>query len=139
MAKTISQRITLEGSEDIKKRFEELGKAGEKSFKQIQDAAEKTKVDPARIDETKKAFDNLGAAGSKLGSQFSALANSLLNFGSAGTKSFTDVATAAAGTAQAAQHLGTAVVQSSQQVAASGQSTSSAIISTANAYRIAAV
>jgi hypothetical protein len=139
MAKTISQRITLEGSDDIKKKFEELGKAGEKSFKQIQDAAEKTKVDPARVNEAKQAFDNLGAAGSKLGSQLGALANSLLDFGSKGTKSFTDVATAAAGTAQAAAQVGTAVAQTSQQVVASGESTSRALISAANAYRIAAV
>src|SRR4029077_20489762 len=138
-SKTISQRIALEGSDDIKKKLEELGAAGEKSFKQIQDADAKTKVDPARIDETKRAFDNLGTAGAKLGTQFTALANSVLNFGAAGTKSFSDVATAAAGTAQAAQQVGTAVAQSSQQVAASGQSTSSALISTANVWRIAAV
>ena len=34
-AKTISQRISLEGSDDIRKKLEELGKSGEQAFKQI--------------------------------------------------------------------------------------------------------
>lgn len=64
---TISQRITLEGAEDIRKKLEDLGKAGEQAFKQIQDAAKKPIVDPAQIDKSKQAFDQLAAAATRTG------------------------------------------------------------------------
>jgi hypothetical protein len=37
---TISQRISLEGSDEVRKQLEQLGTAGEKSLNQIQDAAQ---------------------------------------------------------------------------------------------------
>jgi hypothetical protein len=64
---TISQRITLDGAEDIRKKLEALGAAGEKAFKQIQDAAKKPIVDPAQIDRSKQAFDQLAAAATQAG------------------------------------------------------------------------
>jgi hypothetical protein len=137
-SKTISQRITLEGSDDIKKQLEALGKAGEDSFKQIQDAAQNTKIDPARVDDTKQAFDRLGTAGAALGTQFKALAESVVSFGSQGTKSALDVATGLQKTAAAAQQVGSAIGQASQQIGASGESASAKLISTATAFKLAA-
>jgi hypothetical protein len=137
-SKTISQRITLEGSDDIKKQLEALGKAGETSFKQIQDAARNTKIDPARVDDTKQAFDRLGTAGQQLGTQFKALAESVVSFGSQGTKSALDVATGLQKTAAAAQQVGSAIGQASQQIGASGESASAKLVSTATAFKLAA-
>jgi hypothetical protein len=138
MANTISQRISLEGSEDIRKKLEDLGKAGEKSFKQISDAASNVKVDPARVDQTKQAFDRLGAAGAQLGDQFKGLAESVVSFGSRGVKSALDVASGLQQTAAAAEQVGSAIGQASQQIAVSGQSASQRLISTATAFKIAA-
>jgi hypothetical protein len=138
MAKTISQRITLEGGDDIKKQLEALGKAGEASFKQIQDAAQKTQIDPARVNETKQAFDQLGSAGAQLGTQFKALAESVIGFGSQGTKSALDVASGLQKTAAAAQQVGSAIGQASQQIGASGETAGAKLISTATAFKLAA-
>jgi hypothetical protein len=91
--KTISQRITLEGSEDIRKQLEALGKAGEQSFKQIQDAAKKPITDPAQIDKTKQAIDQLVTAGTNLGQQFDALTGSAQRFGTAGAQAADQVTT----------------------------------------------
>jgi hypothetical protein len=137
-SKTISQRITLEGSDDIKKQLEALGKAGEASFKQIQTAAQNTKIDPARVDDTKQAFDRLGTAGQQLGTQFKALAESVVSFGSQGTKSALDVASGLQKTAAAAQQVGSAIGQASQQIGASGESASTKLVSTATAFKLAA-
>src|SRR5580765_3070041 len=138
-SKTISQRIALEGADDIKKKLEELGKAGEKSFKQIQDAAEKTKADPAKFDQVKTSVEKLGAASTQLGNQFKGLADSVLNFGSKGVASFSEVADAAGKTTQAAEQFGTAVGQSAQQIVAAEQTVSQRLISTATAFKLAAV
>jgi hypothetical protein len=64
---TISQRITLDGAEEIRKKLEELGAAGENAFKQIQDAAKKPIVDPAQINKSKQAFDQLATAAKQTG------------------------------------------------------------------------
>ena len=137
-SKTISQRITLEGSDDIKKQLQDLGKAGEASFKQIQTAAQNTKIDPASANETKQAFDRLGAAGAQLGTQFKALVESVVSFGSQGTKSALDVASGLQKTAAAAEQVGSAMGQASQQIGASSQSASAKLISTATAFKLAA-
>jgi hypothetical protein len=70
---TISQRISLEGSEDILKKLEEIGKIGAAAFEQIKSAAEKMRVD-AQLDKTAEAADGLVTAGSELVKQFDALA-----------------------------------------------------------------
>jgi len=138
-SKTISQRISLEGSDDIKKKLEELGKAGEKSFKQIADAAEKTKADPARFDQVKTSVEKLGVASTQLGNQFKGLAESVVNFGSKGVASFSEVAGAAGKTTAAAQDFGIAVGQSAQRIEASGQTASQKLVSTATAFKLAAI
>jgi len=66
---TISQRISIEGGDDVRKALEELGKAASDAFKQIADAGEKVKLDP----ETQKSFDGLVEASSKLADQFTEL------------------------------------------------------------------
>ena len=43
MTKTISQRIALAGSEEIRKQLGQLGEWGERAFRDIQAAAEKLK------------------------------------------------------------------------------------------------
>src|SRR5213592_1137634 len=67
---TISQRISIEGGDDIRKQFAELAKAAAASFQKIQDAAEKVQIDPA----SQKSFEELVGAGSKLADQFAELA-----------------------------------------------------------------
>jgi uncharacterized protein Yka (UPF0111/DUF47 family) len=137
-SKTISQRITLEGGDDIKKQLEDLGRAGEASFKQIQDAAEKTKIDPARIDQTKQAFNNLSTAGAQLGNQFKALTESVAGFASQGTTSALDVASGLQKTTAAAQQVGSAFVQANQQISTSAESAGAKLISAATAFKLAA-
>lgn len=67
---TISQRISIEGGDDIRKQLEALAKAAAAAFAQIQGAVEKIEVDP----KTEQAFADLAAAGSKLAEQFGGLA-----------------------------------------------------------------
>jgi hypothetical protein len=67
MAGTITTRISIDGAEDIRKKLEALGAAGEKAFKQIQDAAKKPIIDPAQIDRSKQAFDQLAVAAQRTG------------------------------------------------------------------------
>lgn len=86
MAKTISQRITLEGGEDIRKKLEELGRAGEQAFKQIQDAAKKPITDPAQIDKTRQAIGDLVQASQRLGQQYQALTTNAAQFGATGAQ-----------------------------------------------------
>jgi hypothetical protein len=117
-AKTISQRISLEGSEDIRKKLEQLGTAGEQAFKQIQDAAKKPITDPAQIDRTKQAIDQLVQAGTKLGQQFQALTGSAQQFGAAGAQSAQQVTTALDQTGKAAEQVGAGFQQSAVKVGA---------------------
>ncbi|MGN6469645.1 MAG: hypothetical protein ACTHLC_08695, partial [Rhizobiaceae bacterium] len=57
MAKnTLSQRIALDGGQDIKKELEALGSAGEKVFKQLQRAADQLKGPPAGFEARLKAI-----------------------------------------------------------------------------------
>jgi hypothetical protein len=118
MAKTISQRISLEGSEDIRKKLEQLGKTGEQAFKQIQDAAKKPITDPAQVDKTKQAIDQLVVAGTKLGQQFQALTGSAQQFGTAGEKAGQQVTTALDQTGKAAEQVGAGFQQSAVKVGA---------------------
>lgn len=139
MAGTISQRISLEGSEDIRKKLEALGAAGEQAFKQIQDAAKKPISDPAQIDKTKESMNELAAAATKLGPQFQALATSARAFGTEGAKATQQVTTGLNQTGEAAQQAGAAIQQAGQQASTAGQSAGGGLISAATAFKIAAV
>jgi hypothetical protein len=76
MAKTIVQRIGLEGGQDVKKELEGIGKAGAEAFKKIQDAAKANNAlanfGPALASIKAKAAE-VGAAATKLGTEFSTL------------------------------------------------------------------
>lgn len=85
---TIKQRIALEGGDEIKKEFEELGKAGEKAFKLLEDAAkgvltpwEKLSV---QIKTFQSEFKKLSAAGARVRDDFGRLGTALGNVGRAG-------------------------------------------------------
>lgn len=139
MAKTISQRITLEGGDAVRKQLEELGKAGEKSFQQITDAAQKAKIDPQQYAQTRQALDGLIATGTQLANQFLALARATATFGDQGTRAAAAVATGLNQTSAAAQQTGATMAQAGQQAATAGQTAGTALISTANKWRLAAV
>src|SRR5262245_22555223 len=62
---TISQRITLEGGEQLKKQLEDLGKAGKQAFESIQTAGQKVQVDPQKFEDLAKATQVFGAEGTK--------------------------------------------------------------------------
>jgi hypothetical protein len=111
---TISQRISLEGSEDIRRQLEQLGQAGEKAFKQIRDAAAKPLADPAQINKAKQALDQLVVTTAKLGPQFQAIST-------------------------AAQRAGTAIAGAAEQSRAVSQTAGTGLISAATAFKIAAV
>jgi hypothetical protein len=137
-SKTISQRIALEGGDDIKKKLEELGAAGEKSFKQIADAAQKAKVDPQQYAQTQQALNGLVTTGSQLANQFLQLAQAVTAFGSQGTQATAAVATGLNAANAAAQQTGATMQRAGQQVAGAGQTAGESLISTANKWRLAA-
>jgi len=110
--KTISQRISLEGAEDIRKALEQLGKSGEAAFKQIQDAAKKPITDPAQIERTKQAVDQLATASQQLARQFNSASGSADQFGTTGTQAANQVTGALNQTGAAAQQVGAGLQQS---------------------------
>jgi predicted transcriptional regulator len=136
--KTISQRIALEGGDDIKKKLEELGAAGEKSFKQIADAAQKAKVDPQQYVQTQQALNQLVTTGSQLANQFLQLAQAVTAFGGQGAQATAAVATGLNAANAAAQQTGATMQQAGQRIASAGQGAGESLISTANKWRLAA-
>jgi hypothetical protein len=112
---TISQRITIEGGDDVKKQLEDIGKAGEKSVKQIQDAAQGggdgfTKVAEA-ASKAADAFAGIGAAAEQIGARLSELTGSFAGL-SAAVSALAETAQASfAGAADATDKFGTAVGQ----------------------------
>lgn len=63
----ISQRISLEGAEDLQKALKSLAAVGEEAFKQLQDAAQKANIDPKSLNlgalqDQLKAFGDQGRA-----------------------------------------------------------------------------
>src|SRR4029077_19498194 len=78
---TISQRISMEGAEDIRRKLLELGRAGEQAFKQIQAAAAKPIIDPAQIDNGKQALDQLAQAAENTGTAFKSAASEATKLG----------------------------------------------------------
>src|SRR5262245_9013948 len=111
-SKTISQRITLEGAEDIRKKLQELGKAGEAAFKQIQDAASKPIADPQQMARSRQAVDQLVVAGQRLSEQFQALTGDARQFGQAGAQAGQQAAAGLNQTNAAAQQVGASVQMS---------------------------
>ena len=80
---TISQRIALEGGDQIRKALADLGKAGEDAFAQLQKAGEKvnlsapitaiegaTKRTGAVVDELRQRLTGAGGAAAQSGSGF---------------------------------------------------------------------
>ena len=106
-SKTISQRISLEGGEEFRKKLEDIGTAGEKSFKQIATAGQNAKIDPQQFDRVKQALDNLAAAGSQLGQQLQQLGQASASFGTAGTQAAQQVTTGLQQTGTATQQTAT--------------------------------
>jgi methyl-accepting chemotaxis protein len=89
MAKnTISQRITLEGSDDIKKALEGIGQAAEATFKKIAAAADNaipglgTKL-TAAFAGLKTAFTDVANAGTRFGLSIKTFTTALGGFGNA--------------------------------------------------------
>lgn len=88
---TLTQRIALDGGEEIRKELETLGAAGEKAFAQLKAAAEKSIPTTALSKAIKKAradFATLAIAGSRfgqsvanLGTAFRAFETSLISTG----------------------------------------------------------
>jgi hypothetical protein len=136
---TISTRITLTGGDEVKKQLEALGDAGQKSFKQIQDAAKQTQVDPQKYAQAKQALDGLVTTGTQLANQFLALARAASAFGQQGTQATTAVATGLNQVGQAAQNVGSQMAQAGQQVAAASTGVTSRLISSATAFKLAVV
>lgn len=65
----ISQRITLEGGDDIRAKLQELARVAAAAFREIESAAGKVKVDPAAA----KSFEELSSVTSKLAEEFNKL------------------------------------------------------------------
>ena len=138
MAKTISQRISLEGSEDIRRRLEELGKAGEQAFKQIQTAAQQPIADPAQLERTKRAVDDLVVSAQRLGQQFQPLTSNVIQFGTAGTQATQQVTAGLNQTETAAQKTGATIARTGQQAETAGASAGNALLSAATKFGLAA-
>lgn len=136
--KAIRQRISLEGSEQVKKDLEALGKAGAKAFTDIQTAAEKTTFDQQKIRSTKQAVDALVQSGTQLANKFLELARVSAQFGSEGTRAAQSVTTELNRTNEAAQNAGRGIAAASAQTREAGESSTRSLISAANAWRIAA-
>src|SRR5687768_4021800 len=85
--KTISQRIALEGAEEIKRLLADIGQAGEKAFAQIQAAvgpATKSLESVAKaVEAVEKEVAKLAEAGRNFGGALSNLGGAANNFGSA--------------------------------------------------------
>ena len=126
--KTISQRIALEGADELAKKFDELGKAGEKAFNDISKAAKQPIGDPRQLEQSKRVLDQLVAAGEQLSKQFGQLgnsvekasqefgrlANSARNFGTEATQATAQVTQELKKTEAAAQDVGTAMVKAGE-------------------------
>ena len=67
---TISQRIALEGAEEIKRMLAEIGQTGEKAFEQVKDAVEKAQSNLAKVSSAvegvEKQVGKVAAAGRSL-------------------------------------------------------------------------
>ncbi len=80
MAKTIVQRIALDGGPEVKAQLEAIGKAGQAAFKKFQDAGAAGAFMNrfgGTIDAIKAKATELGAAARKVGSDFNALGESV--------------------------------------------------------------
>jgi len=76
--RTITQRIALEGGEDIRKQLESIGKAGQEAFKRFTDAANAQQILTrfgGTLDSIKARAEAVGVAGRRLGDDFSDLGN----------------------------------------------------------------
>jgi hypothetical protein len=74
--KTITQRIALEGSDEVRRGLEQLGQAGQDAFKKLQDAQNANSVLArlgASLDAFKAKAADLGNAGRRLGSDIGTL------------------------------------------------------------------
>ena len=67
---TISQRIALEGAEEIKRMLAEIGQTGEKAFEQVQGAVETAQSNLAKVsaavEGVEKQVGKVAAAGRNL-------------------------------------------------------------------------
>jgi hypothetical protein len=98
---TISQRISIEGGDDIRKQLEALAKAASSAFAQIEDAASKAQIDP----QTQKAVDGLVAAFGDLTQASAKTAPPLEQVGEAATAAGEGLGKAAEESAKAAEGI----------------------------------
>lgn len=134
----LSQRISLEGGEELRRKFEELGKAGEGAFKAIKDAAKGPIVEPAQFEAGRRAIDGLIQTGSQLARQFLELADNAKKFGTAGEQAGQKTTAALKETEGAAQSAGQAIAAVGRESQTAAQNTAVGLISSANAFRLAA-
>jgi len=87
MAKTLVQRIALEGGDDIKRELLSLGKAGEEAFRALSRQAEASKVATVGLNKDlvnlRARFNDVSAAARKFGSNFSFLSGAVGSFAAA--------------------------------------------------------
>src|SRR5215203_2700525 len=84
---TISQRIALEGAEEIKRLLAEIGQTGEKAFEQVRDAVEKAQSNLAKVSSAvegvEKQVGKVAAAGRSFAGAINELGGAAGRFGEA--------------------------------------------------------
>src|SRR5215203_2005891 len=84
---TISQRIALEGAEEIKRMLAEIGQTGEKAFEQVKDAVEKAQSNLAKVSSAvegvEKQVGKVAAAGGSFAGAIKELGGAAGRFGEA--------------------------------------------------------
>jgi hypothetical protein len=107
---TISQRIALEGAEEIKRLLAEIGQSGEKAFEQVRDAVEKAPSNLAKIStavaDVEKQVGSVAAAARNFGSAMGDMGEAVGRFGGA----LANTATRLGAVSAAAVGLGASVV-----------------------------
>ncbi len=76
---TISQRIALEGGDEVKRQLNELGETGKKAFQKLQDAARGNES----LNALSPTFEGLRARAAELGITFGQLGSRIHNVGGA--------------------------------------------------------
>jgi hypothetical protein len=106
---TISQRIALEGAEDIKRQLAEIGQTGGKAFAQVKDAVESAQSNLAKVSaavtEVQKQVSRVAGAGRSFSNAVGDLGGALGRFGGALTTSATRIGAVAAAAAAAGAGL----------------------------------
>lgn len=81
MTNSISQRISLEGADQVKKQLDDIGRSGADAFAKLQSSAAGLKLDDNAFPKIKLRLAEIGTAAGELGAQFSRLGDAFVSSG----------------------------------------------------------